>query len=350
MSSPPQTSPPAPAAPRVRLVCDLRKGDKITGTVLLVEASNFKQTRNQKYFIQMSLRDRTGSIKAIRWEATPELYASFAVDDFVRVNGRVEEFQQQLQLIVDGLERVLPESVDFSHFLPVSNRPPAEMERELHAGIAEVQDPHLRALLRTIVEDPEIRPGLLRCPAGKSLHHAYVGGLLEHILSLMGAVRMISQIYPQLNRDLLLASTVLHDIGKVHELSYTRNFSYTDSGQLLGHIALGLLLVAEKARAIPGFPKDLLLQIEHVIISHHGQPEHGALKPPMTPEAIAFHYLDNLDAKLGTLSSMEKELDLFGNGQESDAELPAQRPPEGGRWTDFKPHLGRKIFFPRWES
>ena len=315
-------------------VADLRKGDKVRDAIFLVEFSNFKQTRNQKYFIQMSLRDRSGTIKALRWEATLELYRSFGADDFLRVSGRVEEFQKQPQLIVDELERVEPENVNFSDFLPSTERDLEQMERELHDVIGEVRTPKLKELLLKVVNDDELRLSLLRCPAGKTLHHAYVGGLLEHIITLLGCVRRISSQYPQLNRDVLIAAAILHDIGKVEELSYTRNFSYTDSGQLLGHIGLGLLLVAEKAKEIPEFPTDLLLQIEHIIVSHHGQPEYGALKPPMTPEAIAFHYLDNLDAKLATLSAVEHE-------------LPGEPAGEEGRWSDFKPHLGRKLFFPR---
>lgn len=325
--------------PRKR-VAQLRRGDKVHDIVLLVESANFKQTRNQKYFIQMSLRDATGAIKALCWEATPELYRSFGVDDYLRVSGRVEEFQQQLQLIVDKLERIGPESVNFRDFLPTSERDLEAMERELHKAIEEVRTPEIRELLLRIVMDERIRPALLRCPAGKTLHHAYIGGLLEHIVDLVGCVRRIAEQYPRLNRDVLTAAAILHDIGKVEELSYTRNFSYTDRGQLVGHIGLGLLLLTDKAKDVPGFPQSLLLQLQHIVVSHHGQLEFGALKPPMTAEAIAFHYLDNLDAKLATLNAIEKELPAESESESEQGEL-------DGRWSDFKPHLGRKLFFPK---
>jgi 3'-5' exoribonuclease len=263
------------------------------------------------------------------------MFESFGIDDFLRINGRVEEFQEKLQVIVDDFARVPPESVNQEDFLPVSSRDPAEMERELLETIASMGDPHLKALLTAFLDDPGLRSALLRCPAGKVLHHASIGGLLEHILSIMGAARLIAKNYPILNVDVLLAASFLHDIGKVRELSYTRSFSYTDEGQLVGHIGIGLLLLAEKVVKVPGFPSELLYHLQHIILSHHGLPEHGAVKPPMTAEAIVFHYLDNMDAKLAMIETLKKEVI-------SGEELTERE----SRWTDYKPALGRKIFFP----
>ena len=338
----------AAAGARRRWVRELRRGDRVEGLVLLVETSNFKQTRNQKYFIQMSLRDRTGAIRAIRWEADEKLYNSFSVDDFVRVDGRVEEFQQNPQLIVDRVERVESRHVDFDDFLPTSARDIDEMEAELRSAIATVECPPLRALLERFVAEPEVLRGLRNCPAGKALHHAYIGGLLEHILSLIGLARRLAEQYPRLSRDLLIASCLLHDIGKLEELSYTRNFSYTDAGQLIGHVGLGLMMVDREARLVPDFPPGLLLELEHIIASHHGLLEYGALKQPMTPEAVAFHYLDNLDSKMATLASAEDELAAFGAGAAGDGSAGADGSERGtgGRWSDYKPHLGRKLYFP----
>lgn len=316
-------------------VSALRKGDRVANGTFLVESANFKQTRNNKYFIQLVLRDRTGSIKAVRWDASQELFSSFSSEDFLQINGRVEEFQQQLQIVVDDLRRVPPESVDFEEFLPVALRDPGEMERELLESVASVENPSIKALLSSFLEDQNIRKALLRCPAGKVLHHAYVGGLLEHILSLIGAAKLLARNYPCLNADILVAAAVLHDIGKIRELSYTHSFGYTDEGQLMGHIGIGILLLEEKAKGIPGFPDDLLLHLQHIIVSHHGLPEHGAMKPPMTPDAIAFHYLDNLDAKLAMVDSLKQELHSADEATEQER-----------RWTDFKPSLGRRIFFP----
>lgn len=316
-------------------VAQLRKGARVNGAVYLVLESNFKQTRNNKNFIQLMLRDRTGAIKAVRWEAHQELFDSFGAEDFVRIAGRVEEFQTQLQIVVDEIVRVPPEDVDQSAFLPVSPRDAAEMEAELLEIVASIQDRHIKALILAFIEDPEIRRGILLCPAGKVLHHAYIGGLLEHILSLVGAARLIARNYPMLNVDVLTAAAIIHDIGKIREISHTRAFNYTDEGQLVGHLGIGLLLLAEKVRAIPDFPPELHLHLAHIILSHHGLPEHGAVKPPMTAEAIAFHYLDNLDAKLAMVGDLRRELQL--QDEISDRER---------RWTDYKPALGRRIFFP----
>jgi len=315
-----------------RILCsELRKGQRLD-QVFLVENSNFKQTRNGKYFIQMELRDGTGSIKAIRWEASQELFESFGVDDFVRVAGRVEEFQQHLQIIVDEMEKVDLDGVELSDFLPQTSREIPRMQEELRAIIGDVQNPFLRRLLNDFLDDPEVHGGLTRCPAGKSLHHAYIGGLLEHIISVASAARRIAPNYPQLDCDLLVAGALLHDIGKLREISYARSFRYTDLGQLVGHIPVGIAWVEEKARGIPDFPRDLLIHIQHIIASHHGLPEHGAVKPPMTAEAITFHFLDDLDAKLSSLDTIQKEQNLGGSPDT--------------RWSMWNPALGRRLFFP----
>ena len=315
-------------------VSSLRKGDRIDGEVLLVEASNFKQTRDGKYFIQLVLRDRTGAVRAVRWEASHDLYQSFSAGDFIRINGRVEEFQQNPQVVIDRIEKVAAETVNSDDFLPVSKRGAEEMERELQGHVAAIRNPHLRNLLTSFLEDPDIRRGLIRCPAGKTLHHAYLGGLLEHILSLIGAARLLAKNYPRLDADFLVAAAFLHDIGKISELTYSSSFGYSDRGQLVGHIGVGLVMIAEKVSLLRDFPEETRVHLEHIIASHHGLPEHGALKVPMTAEAIAFHFLDDLDAKMAMVEDLERE-------------LPDPSAREGeGRWTDYKPALGKRIYFP----
>ena len=314
-------------------VASMQKGDRLDKVVLLVETSNFKQTRDGKYFLQLILRDRTGSVRAVRWEASQELYRSFGEGDFIRLSGRVEEFQQNPQVVVDELEKIDAESVSADDFLPVCPRDIDEMERELQEHVAALQDPHLRALITLFLEDQQVARDLRRCPAGKTLHHAYVGGLLEHILSLIGASKLLVRNYPRLNADVLVAAAFLHDIGKLRELSYTSSFSYSDRGQLVGHIGVGLVMIAEKIELLEDFPAELHTHLEHIIASHHGLPEHGALKSPMTPEAIAFHFLDNLDAKMAMLDDMENA-------------LPAAGESATGRWTEYKPTLGKRIYFP----
>ncbi len=318
---------------------DLAKGGKVRDAIYLLESLNFKQTRDGKYFLQMYLRDRTGSVRAVRWEATEALYRSLSGGAFVRVSGRVEEFQQNPQVVVDSIAPVGDDSIPFEEFLPHSERPIDEMERELVALVESVENPHLRGLLEAILDDSELRRGLLRAPAGKTLHHAYLGGLLEHVLSIARSVDRLAPNYPELDRDVLIAASILHDIGKVRELQWGGAFGYTDRGQLVGHIGIGLGIIAEKVASVSGFPAELHAHVEHIVASHHGEPERGALKQPMTPEATAFHALDDLDAKLASLRDMRRSL---SDAPESRGESTGER----GRWSEFKPSLGRRFFFP----
>ena len=316
-----------------KMVGSLRKGDRIRGMTLLAEVVNFKQTRDGKHFLQMILRDRTASVRAVRWEATVELYRSFGVGDFVRVDGRVEEFQQNLQVVVDGISRADDSEVEPSDFLAVGPRPAAELEEELRGHLADVTNPALARLLNELLSDDELRDAFFRCPAGKALHHAYIGGLAEHALSLIRSAKLIAQNYQNLDVDILIAAAILHDLGKVDELTYSRSFGYSDRGQLVGHIAIGIVLLARAVARVDDFPNSLHVRLEHIISSHHGVPEHGALKEPATPEAIAFHFLDNLDAKMAMLDDMKRE-------------LPPGEATDGGRWTEYKPALGKRIWFP----
>ncbi len=317
------------------LVSELRKGHRVD-RVFLVENSNFKQTRNNKFFIQADLRDRSGSIKGIRWEADRELFDSFRVSDFVHVVGRVEEFQQHLQIIIDKIWRVDDGTIEVDLFLPTSDADLDALASELERRVAAVADRDLRALLEAFLAEPEVRDGIKRCPAGKTLHHAWIGGLLEHVVSLLRAADLICQHYPQLDRDLLVAGVILHDIGKLRELSFDRCFRYTDAGQLVGHIAIGIAWTTELAGRIEDFPPDRLTQVLHLIASHHGQPEYGAVKLPMTREAIALHYLDNLDAKLSLFETVQREQRLGTDGRDGDDES----------WSDYHPAMGRRLYFP----
>jgi 3'-5' exoribonuclease len=331
MSGTQENSPTSIPKETAHRVDRLSRGDRVQ-QVFLVQNSNFKQTRNSNFFIQAELRDRTGSVKAIRWEADRALFESFGADDFVRVTGRVEEFQQHPQIIIDKIEKVTDGEVDLEAFLPVSEFDIPTMEAELREFIAGVQNPHIRQLLDAFLADDEASMGLRRCPAGKALHHAAVGGLLEHIVSLARAASLICQNYPRLDRDVLLAGVVLHDIGKIRELSYSRNFKYTTIGQLVGHIGLGIAWVQDKARGIPDFPESLLEHLLHLIASHHGEPEFGAVKAPMTEEALTLHHLDNLDAKLDIYKRVEREQQLGQSG--------------GERWSVYHPAMGRRLYFP----
>ena len=219
------------------------------------------------------------------------------------------------------------------YFLPTSEKNIGALELELQAVVDGLEDEDLKALLVTLLSEDGVKQQLRRCPAGKALHHAWVGGLLEHVVSLCNTVKLVCKNYPQLNRDLLLTGAVLHDLGKLRELSFDRSFGYTDVGQLVGHIAIGVAWVNEVAKKIENFPDAKLIHVQHLIASHHGEPEFGAVKRPMTREAVVLHYLDNLDAKLSLLDTVEREQGL-GSGKRN------------GAWSDYHPTLGRRMFFP----
>jgi 3'-5' exoribonuclease len=218
------------------------------------------------------------------------------------------------------------EDVSFADFFPASAREPDEMFAELRETINGIGNEHIRALLDALMDDPEIGPRFKLAPAAKTVHHAYLGGLLEHVLSLCQLCKMTAAHYPIVDLDLLLAGAVLHDIGKIEELSYRRSFGYTDDGQLLGHIIIGLRMVGEKLRDLPDFPPKLRTLIEHILISHHGQLDFGSPKIPVFPEALLFHFLDNIDSK------MENMRVVINNDSQIE-----------GCWTRYVPPLERYL-------
>jgi 3'-5' exoribonuclease len=194
--------------------------------------------------------------------------------------------------------------IDAVDYFPCTKRDPEQMWSELRGMAAGMSNPHLKALVHAMLDDPEIAARYKRAPAAKSIHHAFLGGLLEHVLSLASLARPISAHYPHVDFDLVLTGVVLHDIGKIYELNYERGFSYSNDGQLLGHIHIGLRMVAEKLRGIPDFPPRLRSLVEHLILSHHGQLEYGSPKLPQFPEALLLHYLDDLDSKMECMRAL----------------------------------------------
>ena len=231
------------------------------------------------------------------WNAGEPLFRSFEPGDFLQVKGKVQLFQGSLQLILNTFDRLDSNRIELTDFLPHTRHDVSKLLERLKAAVRKVSDPHLRALGETYFIDDEFMRAFSRCPAGVKVHHAYVGGLLEHVVTMMDVAEKVLPIYPEVNRDLVIMGVFLHDSGKVRELSFTRSFSYSDEGQLLGHLTIGIEMLAEKARQVPDltgepFPPELLLRLKHLILSHHGEPEFGSPKVPMTPEAVALHAID----------------------------------------------------------
>src|SRR5262249_24914034 len=234
--------------------------------------------------------------------AGEHLFRSFEVGDFLHVKGKVQLFQGALQMILGHLEKIEAEKIDLADFLPHTEQDVSKLLERLRGVMLRLGNPHLQALAECFLMDDAFVRDFSRAPAGVRNHHAYLSGLLEHVVSLLDAADRVLPLYPEVDRDLLLAGVFLHDIGKIKELSYNRAFAYTDEGQLVGHLIIGVEMLNEKVARVPDltgepFPKELLLRLKHMILSHHGTYEFGSPKLPMTPEAIALHHLDNFDAK-----------------------------------------------------
>ncbi len=287
------------------MVSDLAAGQNIQG-VFLVQAKDVRQKKTGGPYLSLVLMDRSGTLDAKMWDNVSGVMDSFETDDFLRVKGETQLYQTRLQITIHSLQRVADSGVELADFLPASKRNPDEMMAEVLALVAAMKNPHLRALLEAIFTDPAIAPRYQLAPAAKGIHHAWLGGLIEHVLSLCGLARFMAVHYPSLDEDLLLAGVLLHDIGKITELNYTRSFSYSTDGGLLGHMQIGLRIIAEHLP--PGFPPKLRNLLDHLVLSHHGQLEFGSPKLPVFPEALMLHHLDNLDSKMATMAaSLEKD-------------------------------------------
>jgi len=298
-------------------VADLaaRENQEITG-FFAVTLRQVRTGRDGGRYFALVLSDRTGQIDGRMWET--EEAGEFQAGDVVKVRGEVCRFNERLQIKVEKIRRAQAGEYELADYVPQSARSIDAMWAELERWVASFRDPHLKALLEAFLSDAEIASALRQAPAAKGLHHAWIGGLLEHILSLMGLCDLAAQHYPEVNRDLLLTGVVLHDIGKLRELRWGTSFDYTLEGQLLGHITIGIGMIEQKIAAIPDFPPAKRLLVEHLVLSHHGEYEFGSPKLPMIPEAIVLHYLDNLDAKMQTVRSELAKAEASGR---SAAEL-----------------------------
>ena len=267
-------------------------------TSFVVLHKDIRQKKTGEPYLSLILGDKTGELDGKMWDNVEEVMDTFERDDFVKVKGLLQIFHNRPQLTIHKMRRLEEHEIDFIDYFPSSERDPGEMWAELRGMISRMANPHLRGLLEALLDDPEIASRYRVSPAAKHIHHAYLGGLLEHVLSLANLARPVSAHYPEIDGDLLLAGVVLHDIGKIYELTYERGFGYSGEGQLLGHMAIALRMIADKLHGLPDFPPRLRSLIEHMVLSHHGQLEFGSPKLPQFPEAIALHYIDDLDSKL----------------------------------------------------
>jgi 3'-5' exoribonuclease len=308
-------------------IADLADGQAVASLFLVREKEVRTSARTGSSWLQLELADRTGTIPAKMWENFAALATTFECDDVIQVRGRVKLYNGRKELTLEQIIPAAERDYDLGDFLPHTKCDVEKLYADLRAAVAGMRNSWLKQLLSSIVDDPSIAPRLKRAPAAMTMHHAYLGGLLEHVASLIGLAAAVSAHYPELDADLLLAGVVLHDIGKLDELRYTRAIDYSTEGRLLGHITIGAALVREKRKAIPGFPEPLGVLLEHLILSHHGSYEFGSPSLPQIPEAIALNFIDDLDSKIAAMR----------------ATLESASGEEGALWTDRNPSLRRTL-------
>jgi 3'-5' exoribonuclease len=285
---------------KTSFVNDLGTEQTVT-TFFLVHEKEIRNTRDGKQYLRLELGDRSGTIEARMWDQFEAIAKEFGRDDFVKVQARVEIYKNRPQLALQQVRRAKPEEVDLADFLPHTKEDIGKLWSELLEYANSIGDPWLKQLVTGIISDPGVAAAYKRAPAAKVMHHAYIGGLLEHVVGLCGLAKQVAQHYPELNLDLLLTVAILHDVGKLEELCYDRAIGYTTEGQLLGHIVMELETVTHAMNNIAGFPANLKTVVQHLLISHHGQYEFGSPKLPMIREAMVFHYLDDMDSKMAAV-------------------------------------------------
>jgi 3'-5' exoribonuclease len=309
-------------------VKDLVEGDTVT-SFFLAKQVQVRQRRGGESFLTLVLADRTGEVPAVMWEGAEAASRELSVGDILKVQGLMGTYQGERQLTVTRVRKAAANEITLEAFLPRSPEDPSQLLARLRSVIDGLREPSLRGLLQGLFADEGFVAAFSTAPAAKAIHHAVVGGLVEHTASVVGLCEQLAGYYPALDRDLLLAAAILHDVGKVRELSWERTFDYTDAGRLLGHITLGTLLVEERIRAVPGFPEALAERLLHCVLSHHGELEWGSPKRPKTLEALVLHYAEDLDGKVNS---------FLGFSQ-------SHPDPQHPGWTQFNKALDRHLYF-----
>ncbi len=300
--------------------------NKVVVSSFVVISKQVKPKKTGEPYLALTLGDRCGQIEAKMWDNVEDSLDAFEQEDFLKIKALLNKYKNRFQLTIHKLRKLGDSEVDFADYLPKTTKDVDLLWRTVGEYVASFQNPNLRGLVQLFMADPVIAEAYRNAPAAKTLHHAYIGGLLDHVVSLFRSCELVCQNYPQINRDLLLTGAFLHDIGKIHELTYSRSFSYTTRGQLLGHMIIELEMLQAKLAQLPEFPDKMKTLLEHLIISHHGQYEFGSPKLPMFPEALMLHYLDDLDSKMESMRAH------FEREAENDSS-----------WTSYNASLGRTL-------
>ncbi len=309
-------------------IVDLRPGERVTG-FFLVQHKQLEpfRDRSKGEFLTLMLADRTGQMLARVWDGAAELAETFAEGDVVKIAADVEEYLNRTQIIVNKLRRAEDGEYDLGDFRASTTKDVEDLWARVRAAAASIQNPHLATLIDHFYGDPDFRARLTQAPAARRVHHAYLGGLLEHIVEVLTLCDTALALHPEINADLLRTGALLHDVGKLREYTWERDIDYTDAGRLIGHVVLGDEMVAHVIAHLADFPEELSLRVRHMLVSHHGRYEWGSPARPQTVEAIALHHIENLSAQVNRFSSL----------------LAARREP-GEAWTDFDRMLGRQLY------
>lgn len=312
-----------------RYINQLAEGETVN-QIFLVADKQVRANRSGNLYLQLRLTDKTGSLTGMLWNANEKISGKFESGDYLTIEGTTQFYNGAMQLIITSIENVDANFVREEDFVQLTAGAVAELRKELFELLDTIGDPDIRALTEAFKNDESLMKQYCEAPAGIKNHHAYNGGLLSHVVSMLRLARQIGDHYGPLDPDLLLMGVFLHDVGKIRELSYDRDLSYTDEGQLVGHIQIGSEILQSKIDSLQqngySFPPEKALQLKHMILSHHGEPEYGAAKVPMTLEAIALHYIDTLDSKLASAHDVITQDVNEGN------------------WTVYQPNVGRKYF------
>ncbi len=304
----------------------MAKAEERVERVMVVARKDWRESVNGR-FLLFQFTDKDGPLKGVIWKPTEEIDREIQVNDVVRIKGELKQYQGSFELHVGSIAKLSEKEYDPAQFVPVAAEETGDLYREIMGAVSTVGNEHLRELLERIFADAGFKAKFLKAPAARVWHHSYIGGLAHHVRDMASIAMRIAEVYPEVDRDLLLCGVLVHDLGKVQELEVTNRIDYSDQGRLIGHIVLGAEFIDAQMREIDGFPPDLSLRLRHMVLSHHGSLEHGSPVVPMTIEAILLHYIDNLDAQTrGTLQVLGKDTSRFG------------------KWTEYVKLLDRFIY------
>ena len=305
---------------------DIKPGERISDFFLVAE-KNIAFSQKGAPYLNVRLKDRTGEVDGKIWEKATEWDKLFKKGDVIQAQGGAVSFKNSVQLSITSLRKIDESEVDLSQYMPAAKKNADAMFSDLMTFIDQVNTPCLKTLLHTFFHDENVITLFKRAPAAKGFHHVYIGGLLEHTLSVTRLLDLVTQYYQGINRDVLITGGILHDIGKIYEYSYDSIFDYSDQGRLVGHIVIGIEMLNAKIAAIGDFPEQLAMELRHLILSHHGTYEFGSPKRPKTLEALIVHHIDDLDAKVNAFQ------EFIGESAEDDS-----------NWTPFHRLFERFIY------